>query len=231
MKRVEIKEVFRGIKEAFRFTVPIFFGWIFVALTYGILMRSIGYGPLWTGLFSLVCVCGGMQMAAVPMMAAGFDPLQMFIMSYFVNFRHMFYSIALIDRYKNTQPFKPFLIYALADEMFTVAVSAPLPNGMEPRYFYFGQTLLLYIFWAGLCALGSAVGGLITFDTTGLDFALNALFTVFFLQQWKKKENRPSCVIGLVVTLASLLIFGQTTFLIPALIAMLIIFWLGRDKL
>lgn len=229
--KVEIKEVLRGIKAAFPSTVPIFFGWIFVALTYGVLMEQLGYSPLWTMLFSLICFCGGMQIAAVPMMAAGFDPVQMFIMSYFVNFRHTFYGVALLEKYKDTKPFKPFLIYALADEPFSLAVSAKPPEDMQPRYFYFGLTFLTYLYWAGLTGLGSVLGAVITFDTTGLDFALNALFIVLFLQQWKDKENRPACLVGIAVTLASLLIFGKTVFLIPALGAMLLIFWLGRDKL
>lgn len=230
-RKVEIKEAFRGIKAAFPSTVPIFFGWIFVALTYGVLMEELGYGPLWTMMFSLICFCGGMQIAAVPMMAAGFDPVQMLIMSYFVNFRHTFYGLALLEKYKDTQPFKPFLIYALADEPFSLAVSSDAPEGMERRYFYFGQTLLLYVYWAGLTALGGLLGRIITFDTTGLDFALNALFIVFFLQQWKDKNNRPACLIGLAVTLLSRIVFGPDMFLIPALIGMLVIFWLWRNKL
>lgn len=226
-RKVEIKEVFRGVKAAFPSTVPIFFGWIFVALTYGVLMEELGYGPLWTLLFSMICFCGGMQIAAVPMMAAGFDPVQMLIMSYFVNFRHTFYGLALLEKYKDTQPFKPFLIYALADEPFSLAVSSDAPEGMEPRYFFFGQTLLLYVYWCGLTALGSVLGKIITFDTTGLDFALNALFIVFFLQQWKDKSKRPACVIGVAVTLLARIAFGPTMFLIPALVGMLLVFWLG----
>ena len=165
------------------------------------------------------------------MMAAGFDPLQMFIMSYFVNFRHTFYGVALLEKYKDTAPFKPFLIYALADEPFSLAVSTKPPEGLEPKYFYFGMTFLTYLYWAALTGLGSVLGGIITFDTTGLDFALNALFIVLFLQQWKEKNNRPACIVGIAVTLLSRIIFGSSVFLIPALAGMLIIFWLGRNKL
>ena len=194
-------------------------------------MSELGYGPLWSMLFSLLCFCGGMQIAAIPMMAAGFDPLQMFIMSYFVNFRHTFYGLALLEKYKDTAPFKPFLIYALADEPFSLAVSAKPPEGLEPKYFYFGMTFLTYLYWAGLTGLGSVLGGIIRFDTTGLDFALNALFIVLFLQQWKEKNNRPACIVGIAVTLLSRVVFGSSVFLIPALAGMLIIFWLGRNKL
>ncbi len=231
MKNVSIKKIWLGIKAAFPTTIPIFFGWIFVGLTYGVLMSELGYGPLWAMLFSLLCFCGGMQIAAIPMMASGFDPLQMFIMSYFVNFRHTFYGVALLEKYKDTKPFKPFLVYALADEPFSLAVSAKVPEGLEPKYYYFGMTLLTYLYWAGLTVLGSLLGGIITFDTTGLDFALNALFIVLFLEQWKAKENRIACVIGIGVTVISLIAFGSTVFLIPALAGMLLIFWLGRNKL
>jgi 4-azaleucine resistance transporter AzlC len=229
--KIEFKEIIRGVKAAFPSTLPIFFGWIFVALTYGVLMEELGYGPLWTLLFSLICFCGGMQIAAVPMMAAGFDPVQMFIMSYFVNFRHTFYGLALLEKYNNAMPFKPFMIYTLADEPFSLAVTTEAPEGLEPRYFYFGQSLILWFYWGGLTAIGGLLGRIITFDTTGLDFALNALFIVFFLQQWKDKSNRPACLIGVAVTLAARIIFGSTTFLIPALMGLLVIFWLGRNKL
>ena len=231
MKNLSFKKIWIGIKAAFPITIPILFGWIFVGITYGILMNDIGYGPLWAMLFSALCFCGGMQIAAIPMMATGFDPVQMLIMSYFVNFRHTFYGLALLEKYKDTKPFKPFLVYALADEPFSLAVSANPPEGLEPKYYYFGMTLLTYIYWVGLSGLGSLLGSIITFDTTGLDFALNALFIVLFLQQWKEKGNRPACVIGIAVTLLSRIAFGSTVFLIPALAGMLIIFWLGRNKL
>lgn len=229
--KISIKEVGRGIKAAFPITIPIFFGWIFVGLTYGVLMNELGYNAWWTMLFSMLCFCGGMQLAAIPMMAAGFDPVQMFIMSYFVNFRHTFYGLALIEKYKDTKPFKPFLIYALADEPFSLAVSAKPPEGLESKYFYFGMTFLTYLYWAVLSGLGSVIGSVITFDTTGLDFALTALFIVLFLQQWKDKANRPACIIGIAVTVICRIVFGSTVFLIPALIGMLIVFWLGRNKL
>ena len=98
MKNVSAEKIWLGIKAAFPVTIPILFGWVFVGLTYGVLMSELGYGPLWSMLFSLLCFCGGMQIAAIPMMAAGFDPLQMLIMSYFVNFRHTFYGVALLEK-------------------------------------------------------------------------------------------------------------------------------------
>lgn len=229
--KISIKQAARGIKAAFPVTIPIFFGWIFVGLTYGVLMNELGYNAWWTMLFSLLCFCGGMQLAAIPMIATGFDPVQMFIMSYFVNFRHTFYGLALIEKYKDTKPFKPFLVYALADESFSLAVSAKPPEGLESRYYYFGMTFLVYMYWVLLSGIGSVLGGLITFDTTGLDFALTALFIVLFLQQWKDKANRPACIIGISVTLISRIVFGSTVFLIPALIGILAVFYLGRKKL
>ena len=230
-KKNSFKNMVSGIKAAFPFTIPIFLGWIFVALTYGVLMSNLGYNAWWTMLFSAVCYCGGMQIAAIPMMSAGFDPAQMLLMSYLVNFRHTFYGIPLLEKYKNAGALKPFLVYTLADEQFSISVSAKKPENVEDKYFYFGIHLLGFAYWIGLTGLGGVIGGLITFDTTGLDFALTAMFVVLFMQQWKQKENRPACVIGVAITLLCRVIFGTSMFLIPALLVILLIFWIGRDRL
>ena len=230
-KKNSFKNMISGIKAAFPFTIPIFLGWIFVALTYGVLMSNLGYNAWWTMLFSAVCYCGGMQIAAIPMMSAGFDPAQMLLMSYLVNFRHTFYGIPLLEKYKNAGALKPFLVYTLADEQSSISVSAKKPENVEDKYFYFGIHLLGFAYWIGLTGLGGVIGGLITFDTTGLDFALTAMFVVLFMQQWKQKENRPACVIGVAITLLCRVIFGTSMFLVPALLGMLLIFWIGRDRL
>lgn len=230
-KKNSFKNMISGIKAAFPFTIPIFLGWIFVALTYGVLMSNLGYNAWWTMLFSAVCYCGGMQIAAIPMMSAGFDPAQMLLMSYLVNFRHTFYGIPLLEKYKHAGALKPFLVYTLADEQFSISVSAKKPENVEDKYFYFGIHLLGFAYWIGLTGLGGVIGGLITFDTTGLDFALTAMFVVLFMQQWKQKENRPACVIGVAITLLCRVIFGTSMFLVPALLGMLLIFWIGRDRL
>ena len=230
-KKNSFKNMISGIKAAFPYTIPVFLGWIFVALTYGVLMSNLGYNAWWTMLFSAVCYCGGMQIAAIPMMSAGFDPAQMLLMSYLVNFRHTFYGIPLLEKYKNAGALKPFLVYTLADEQFSISVSAKKPENVEDKYFYFGIHLLGFAYWIGLTGLGGVIGGLITFDTTGLDFALTAMFVVLFMQQWKQKENRPACVIGVAITLLCRVIFGTSMFLVPALLGMLLIFWIGRDRL
>ena len=226
-----MKNILQGMKAAFPFTLPVLFGWIFVGLTYGVLMSNIGYNALWTMLFSAVCFCGSMQIASISMMSAGFDPAQMLLMSYLVNFRHTFYGIPLLDKYKDAKGFKPFLVYTLSDEQFSLSVTAKKPEGMENKYFYFGINFLCFVYWVGICGLGSVLGNLITFDTTGLDFALNAMFIALFMQHWKEKANRPACLIGIGVTVLSRIVFGASVFLIPALLAMLLIFWVGRDKL
>ena len=75
------------------------------------------------------------------------------------------------------------------------------------------------------------MGGLLTFDTTGLDFTLTALFIVLLLEQVKKKENRAAGIIGMVCTATSLAVFGPDNFLIPAMILLLAVLLGGRKKL
>jgi len=133
--------------------------------------------------------------------------------------------------WKSTGPVRPVLICTLTDETFSLVSTLEPPEGVARRDFYFWISLLDYLYWQVGCTLGNAVGGLLTFDTTGLDFTLTALFIVLLLEQVKKKENRAAGIIGMVCTAASLAVFGPDNFLIPAMILLLAVLLGGRKKL
>ena len=79
--------------------------------------------------------------------------------------------------------------------------------------------------------IGSVAGRFITFDTTGLDFALTGLFVVLFIEQVKNPQNRVSGIIGLVCTAAALAVFGADQLVIPAMVLILAVLLIGRKKL
>ena len=180
---------------------------------------------------SMICYCGSMQFVAVTLLTTAFDPVQAFLLSVMVNARHMFYGLSLLDKYKGLGKVRAFLIYVLCDETFSLVSTLEPPEGVARRDFYFWISLLDYLYWQVGCTLGNAVGGLLTFDTTGLDFTLTALFIVLLLEQVKKKENRAAGIIGLVCTAASLVVFGPDNFLIPAMILLLAVLLGGRKRL
>ncbi len=105
-----------------------------------------------------------------------------------------------------------------------------VPEGVERKDFYFWISLLNYGYWVGATALGAVAGSHIPFDTTGLDFALTALFVVLFLEQWKKRENRAAGLIGMACAAVSLAVFGADNLVIPAM-ALILAALLGGRRL
>ena len=220
-----------ALRAAFPATIPVMTGFLCLGTAYGLLMQSKGYGPGWSVLMSAIAFGGSMQFVAVTLLTTAFDPVQAFLLSVMVNARHMFYGLSLLDKYKGLGKVRAFLIYVLCDETFSLVSTLEPPEGVARRDFYFWISLLDYLYWQVGCTLGNAVGGLLTFDTTGLDFTLTALFIVLLLEQVKKKENRAAGTIGMVCTAASLAVFGPDNFLIPAMILLLAVLLGGRKKL
>ena len=220
-----------ALRAAFPATVPVLTGYLCLGIAYGVLMRTAGYGLGWAVLLSILCYAGSMEFVTVTLLTSVFDPVQALIMSILVNARHCFYGLSILEKYKGTGWARPFLIFGLTDETFSLVSTLEPPEGVARRDFYFWISLLDYLYWQVGCTLGNAVGGLLTFDTTGLDFTLTALFIVLLLEQVKKKENRAAGIIGMVCTAASLAVFGPDNFLIPAMILLLAVLLGGRKKL
>ena len=169
--------------------------------------------------------------AALFLLVTAFDPLQAFLLALMVNARHIFYGLSLLNKYKGLGGARFFMVFALCDETFSLVSTLEPPEGVARKDFYFWITLLDYLYWVGGTALGGLLGRFITFDTTGLDFALTALFVVLFLEQWKKPENRPSGLIGIGCAAVSLAVFGPDKLVIPAMALILAVLLGGRKRL
>lgn len=226
-----VKNRSAALRAAFPATVPVMTGYLCLGAAFGILLRTAGYGIGWSIAMSMICYCGSMQFVGVSLLTAAFDPFQALLMSVMVNARHAFYGLSMLEKYRGTGPVRPVLICTLTDETFSLVSTLEPPEGVAKRDFYFWVSLLDYLYWQVGCTLGNAVGGLLTFDTTGLDFTLTALFIVLLLEQVKKKENRAAGIIGMVCTAASLAVFGPDNFLIPAMILLLAVLLGGRKRL
>lgn len=221
----------RALRVAFPSTIPVLTGFLSLGIAYGILMQTKGYGPLWSLLMSAIAYCGSMQFVAITLLTVAFDPLQAFLLSVMVNARHMFYGLSMLDKYKGLGKLRPFLIYTLCDETFSLCSTLEVPDGVERGDFYLAVSLLDYGYWVGGSTLGGLVGGFLTFDLTGLDFALTALIAVLFLEQWKKRENRQSALIGVACTVVSLIFFGTENLVIPAMVLIVAVLLGGRKRL
>lgn len=220
-----------ALRAAFPVTVPVMTGFLCLGLAYGVLMQTKGYGPLWSVLMSAVAFGGSMQFVAITLLTTLFDPLQAFLLSVMVNARHIFYGLSLLEKYRGLGRVRGFLIYTLCDETFSLVSSLEPPEHVERRDFYFWISLLDYSYWIIGTALGGLVGGFVPFDTTGMDFALTALFVVLFLEQWYHRENRPAGVMGILCTAAALALFGPDNLVIPAMFLILLVLLGGRKRL
>ena len=221
----------RAVRAAFPHTVPILTGYLVLGAAYGLLMQTTGFSAPWVLLMSAVAYCGSMQFVAITLLAGAYDPLQALLMSLMVNARHLFYGVSMLGKSRGIGAVKPLLIYTMSDETFSVVSSVQPPADVPPSDFYLAVSLLDYFYWIAGSLLGSVAGQFITFDTTGLDFALTGLFAVPFIEQLKNPQNRARGVIGLVCTTAALAVFGPDSLVIPAMLLVLAVLLVGRKKL
>lgn len=217
-----------GIKKIFISTIPVLAGYIFLGIAFGLVMRTKGF-PLWYPMImSVVIYSGALEFAAVPILAGTFDPLGSFVLGVLISARHLFYGIPMLKKYKNMGKSKLMLIFGLTDETFSILTTVDVPEGVKPKHYYLGVTVLDYMYWNIGTIIGALFGNVLQDKATGLDFALTALFIVLFIEQLKNKAGIISGITGFMATLFVLLMFGSANVVIISLIIIVIVLLVGR---
>ena len=209
-----------ALKAAFPYTIPIFAGFTFLGMAYGIYMNVSGFSFWYPMLMSMTIFAGSMEFVAVNLLGA-FNPVQALAMTLMLNARHLFYGIAMLDKYRGTGLKKIYLIFGMCDESFSINCTAQVPEGVDKGLFMFFVTLLNQLYWVCGATMGGIFGSLIHFNTEGLDFVMTAMFVVIFLEQWLKEESHVSSLLGLGLSALCLIAFGPDQFMIPAMAAIL----------
>lgn len=218
----------KGLRQAFTYTLPVLAGYVFLGIAFGLILRAVGY-PLWLPvLMSLLIYSGALEFAAVPLLAQPFSPLSTFLLGLMISARHLFYGIPMLGKYRNTGAEKPFLIFGLTDETFSLLSTVDVPEGMKPKSFYRLITLMHYFYWNLGTFLGALLGSILGNRLEGLDFALTALFIVLFLEQLKGKSGKISGVTGLIASAAMMLLFGSEKLVVLAMAAIAVLLTAGR---
>ncbi len=210
--------IIRSFKAAFPHTVPIFAGFWFLGLTYGVYMNASGFSFWYPMLMSLTIFAGSMEFVTVNLLMGAFNPLQAFAMTLMINARHLFYGLSMLEKFKGTGKKKFYLIFGMCDESFSINCSADIPEGADKGWFMFFVTLLNHFYWFSGSTMGGIFGSLISFDAEGLEFVMTAMFVVIFLEQWLKEKNHTSSLLGLGISLLCLTAFGSESFMIPSMI-------------
>lgn len=211
----------RALRAAFPYTIPIFAGFWFLGLTYGIYMNVSGFSFLYPMLMSLTIFAGSVEFITVNLLLGAFNPFQALFLTLMVNARHLFYGLSMLDKFRGLGWKKVYLIFGMCDESFSINYTAQIPPDVDRGWFMFFVTLLNHFYWFSGSTLGGIFGGLIQFNTEGLDFVMTAMFVVIFLEQWLKDKDHTSALVGLAASAACLVFFGPDDFIIPAMLAIL----------
>ena len=215
-------------KAAFPYTIPIFAGFWFLGLTYGIYMNVSGFSFWYPMLMSLTIFAGSIEFVTVNLLLGAFNPIQALAVTLMINARHLFYGISMLDRYRGTGWKKPYLIFGMCDESFSINCSAQIPEGVDRGWFMFFVTLFNHLYWFTGSTLGGIFGSFLSFNTKGLEFVMTAMFVVIFLENWLNEQEHTSSLLGLGISLICLLAFGAERFLIPAMLGILAVLTLLR---
>ena len=213
-------ELQKSLKAAFPKTIPIITGYLFLGSGFGILLSAAGYPWYWTTVMAVFIYAGIGQYVAVNMLVPGLSLINVFIVQFTLNARHIFYGISMLERFNAMGKLRPYMIFTMTDETFALLCSAKAPKNVDKKWFDFFIAFLDHIYWICGCTLGGVIGALLRFDTTGIDFIMTSLFVTIIIDQWKDAKDHLPVIIGGVTSLICLLIFGADRFIIPALLAL-----------
>lgn len=220
----------KAFQYAFPRTVPVMAGYLVLGAAYGILMRVNGFRISLALLCSVFVYAGSLQYLGITFFAAVVSPWYALFMSVMLNARHLFYGVSMLDKYKEAGKLKPYLVFSLTDETFSVLCNEEVPETLPRHWVYFFVSFLDQLYWIAGTVLGAIAGSMIPFDTAGMDFALTALFTVIFIDQWKSQKGRGAALIGVFASVLSVMLFGKDVFIIPAMILILVVITIGYLK-
>lgn len=210
-------------KYAFKQSLPIMAGYLVLGMGFGVLLETKGYGAGWAFLMSCFIYAGSMQYVTIDLLTGGVSLISAALMTLMVNARHLFYGISMIERYRDTKPYKPYLIFSLTDETYSVVCSGTVPEGVDEKKYFFLVSLFSQCYWITGSVIGSLLGTMLNFNTAGIDFSMTALFLVVFVEQWRSTKKHASAIVGVAASLVCLLMFGADNFLIPAMISITVL--------
>lgn len=208
----------KAFQAALPITLPVLAGYIFLGMAFGILASSNGYHTGWIVLMSSFIYAGSMQFVAISLLTSSFNMIGVIGMTLMINARHLFYGLSMLDQFKNMGKKKPYMIFSLTDETFSLLCGVEAPAEVDQNWFYFFISLLNHGYWILGGLLGGLLGSVIAFDTQGIEFVMTALFVVILLDQWEKNKNHIPALVGIIGSLICLLIFGPANFILPSMV-------------
>ena len=221
----------KALRAALPCTLPVLMGYIFLGIAFGVLLAEKGFSPLWAFFMSVFIYAGSMQFVAISLLTAAFSPLSTFLMTIMVNARHLFYGLSMLTPFEKMGKLKPYMVFSLTDETYSLLCGIKVPEGVDKKWFFFFISLFDQLYWIAGSCIGAMAGNLIPFDSTGIDFAMTALFLVIFVEQWESASTHLPALLGIGITLLCLLVFGADNFLLFSMAGILAALLLLKKQL
>ena len=221
----------KAFRPAFTVTIPVLCGYLFIGFAFGVMLRDAGFTAPWAFLSSLTIYAGSGQYLLVSLLAANASLVTVAVMTLLLNCRHIFYGLSFLETFHQMGRAKWYMIFSLTDETYSLLCSLKTPDGVGPAAMRFLISVLDQSYWIIGSVIGAIVGGVLPFDTTGIDFAMTALFTVIFVEQWKSSKCHIPAFLGLGAAAVSLALLGPDNFILPAMLAICVMLVALRGKL
>ena len=224
----EYKKAFR---RAFPYTIPVLTGYLFIGIAFGVMYAEKGYSFLWAILMSVMVYAGSGQYLAVNFFVPGISFVQVIFLTFMVNVRHIFYGISLLEKFNKMGIKRWYMIFGLTDETYSLLCTTNVPKDVDENKFLFAISVMDHSYWVLGSAIGAIAGTVLPINSEGIDFAMTALFVVIFIEQWMDRKNRLPEIIGVIVAIVALILFGASNFVLPAMLAIVALLFVGRKKL
>lgn len=226
-----MKQSIFTLKDAFLKDIEIMFGYISMGVIFGILLKTSGFGALYAAIMGIFIYSGVMQFLAISFFSGGLGLVNIFITTLMLNSRQSFYTLIMMPQY-STMGWKKFLhIFWLTDETFALLKTKIPHKDSNKELFMFFVSMLNYAYWIVGCILGALIGGILKFDTSGLDFIMTAIFIVIFIDQWKSSKSHIPAILGILISIFWLIVIGEQYFLIISILTSIVIFMILRPFL
>ena len=221
----------KAFRKAFPYTIPVLTGYLFIGIAFGVMFAEKGYSFLWAMLMSLLVYAGSGQYLAVNFFVPGVSFLQVIFLTFMVNVRHVFYGISLVERFNQFGKSRWYMIFGLTDETYSLLCTTKVPEEVDEEKFLLAISLMNQSYWVLGSVIGAIAGTVLPINSEGIDFAMTALFVVIFVEQWMDKKNRVPELIGVVLAVIGIQIFGASSFVLPSMLAIIFMLLVARKKL
>lgn len=221
----------KTFQRAFRDSIPVFAGYLCLGAGFGILMHSAGFHIGWVLLMSTTIYGGAMQYVGVDLLSAGASLITTALMTVMINARYFFYSLSILGKYAHTGKAKPYLIFSLTDETFSLVNRVGATDGVDENRYYLYLSALDQSYWILGGIVGMVLGTVLPINTAGVEFVMTALFVTIYIDQWRQTKQHIPAILGVAISVVCLLLLGPDRFVIPAMIVITLVMGAFRRKL